>query len=196
MTKGFCGQCSTLVVALLTTVTPLYSQENAFVLGGTVELDDGQPAHNVEVWLRSESGEVSTRIEATDGSGRFEFAVRAPEAGSYKLLVYPYGKIYPSLAPKRQELAIRVPSKEVISVFRLSESVAEIRKKREKGEKLTTEESMTLRKYAEIEAAIANFLNGIDPADPKNAQLVNKLNGDFGEREAHRLFKRSVGRDE
>jgi len=66
----------------------------------------------VEIWLKSESGRVSTRITRTDSKGYFEFVIPPPNAQKFKLLVHPYGYEYEHLAPINQSISIIVPGKD------------------------------------------------------------------------------------
>ncbi len=99
--------------------------EGPFVIGGFVRFENGKPADQVEVWLKSTSGAVSTRTTATKPDGSFQFELPPPIATKFKLLVYPYGFEYPNLAPEKQQISVVIPGTERMSFANYTEKLPE-----------------------------------------------------------------------
>lgn len=90
-------------------------QPRPFVIKGTVEFDGGDPAKDVDVFLKTERGNVATKLDSTNEKGEFSFSLPPPNAKSYKLFIWPFGIEQNGLAPKAQVLSIRVPVEKKIS---------------------------------------------------------------------------------
>jgi hypothetical protein len=157
---------------------------NEYVIRGVIEFKDGTPAKDVEVWLRSERGKVSTRIDETDEEGRFAFELPPPEADSYKILVYPYGIVYPNLAPRTQDIAIRVQNGEASSFDEFREFMEKMRGEFEarKGDRKEIDRLRAkLREFSRRVTPIREFAEGIEPDGESNKHILKTIERDLGE---------------
>lgn len=110
---GYRWTIAVLFVAVFCWASTCYAAD--FVIGGTVQFKNGKAAKDVEVWLKSDRGNVSTSRDITDSEGKFAFDLPPPKADAYKLFVYPYGIMYDNLAAKDQKLSIDLPVNEAAS---------------------------------------------------------------------------------
>lgn len=166
--------------------------EESYVIAGSVEFDDGTPANEVQVWLKSERGKVSTRIATTSRDGRFKFKLPPPKADSYRLLVYPYGTNYENLAPKSQELGIRLSKQrfDTAKAFRQAMEDAQERyaEASARGE-FPKELRRSLAEMQKYLRAIAEFAEGVEGDDGDNAAVRKQLKDDFGEETLERIMR-------